>query len=90
MQIMTKKLPAVFAVGMLALAACTRGEPGSVNPASIGDGSSLTRADQRSLKPAPTPALGTVGVPTAPSFGPGVGADINTGIGIQRSNGLVP
>jgi hypothetical protein len=90
MHSMITKLPAALAVGMLALAACTPGEPGSVNPASIGDGSSLTRADQRALKPAPTPALGTVGVPTAPSFGPGVGAGINTGIGIQRYNGLVP
>lgn len=82
---------ATFTVGMIGLiSACTPGEPGSVNPASIGNGSSITRADRRALTPAPTPALGTVGVPTAPSFGPGVGAEINTGIGVQRDNVLVP
>ncbi|RYY12927.1 MAG: hypothetical protein EON55_11305 [Alphaproteobacteria bacterium] len=80
-----------FTVAMIGLmTACTQGEPGHVNPASIGDGSSLTRSDQRALKPAPTPALGTVGAQSAPSFGPGVGAEINTGIGVQRFNGLVP
>lgn len=91
MQTMVPRLPAALVTGLLAvLAACTPGEPGSVNPASIGNGSTLTRADQRALKPAPTPALATVGVPTSPSFGPGVGAEIDTGIGIQRNNGLIP
>ena len=89
---MTSRLSAaLLTIGMIGMiSACTQGEPGSVNPASIGDGSSITRADRRNLKPAPTPALETVGVPTAPSFGPGVGAELNSGIGIQRDNILVP
>lgn len=78
-------------IGLFALmSACTQGEPGSVNPASIGNGASITNADRRALKPAPTPALETVGAPSAPSFGPGVGGGINSGIGIQRDNMLVP
>lgn len=87
----SRRVATAFTVGAIGLmSACTPGEPGSVNPASIGNGSSLTRADRRDLRPAPTPALETVGVPTAPSFGPGVGAEINTGIGVQRDNVLVP
>ena len=70
--------------------ACTQGEPGHVNPASIGTGSSIPRNEQRALAPAPTPALGTVGAADAPSFGPGVGAELNSGIGVQRINPLVP
>ena len=86
-----RRTTATLAAGMLALlSGCVQGEPGSVNPASIGDGSTLTRAEKRDLKPAPTPPLSTIGAPTTPSFGPGVGAEINTGIGIQRYNGLVP
>ena len=41
-------------------------------------------------KPAPTPAPSTLGVPDAPSFGPGVGAGIDDGIGIQPSRDLIP
>ena len=41
-------------------------------------------------KPAPTPTLSTLGVPDAPSFGPGVGAGINDGIGIEPSKDLIP
>ncbi|GEM_PF-4563693 len=74
-------------VGMIGLmTACTQGEPGHVNPASIGTGSSTTRP----LQAAPTPALSTVGAADAPSFGPGIGAELNTGIGVQRYNPLVP
>ena len=74
-------------VGMIGLmTACTQGEPGHVNPASIGTGVSTNRP----LAPAPTPALSTVGAQSAPSFGPGVGAELNSGIGVQRLNDLVP
>lgn len=85
------KFMTTMAVGMIGLmTACTQGEPGHVNPASIGTGASITPSTQRNLKPAPTPSLSTVGAPSAPSFGPGVGAGINTGIGVQRDNVLVP
>lgn len=87
----SRAIATTFTVSMIGLmTACTQGEPGHVNPASIGTGASITRADQRALRPAPTPSLNTIGTPTAPSFGPGVGAEINTGIGIQRDNVLVP
>lgn len=79
-------------IGMMALvSACAQGDPvRTVDPASIGNGSSLTRSDRRALRPAPTPALETVGAQTGPGFGTGVGAGVDTGIGLQPSVGLIP
>ncbi len=88
---LTKVATTICTVAMIGLTtACTQGEPGHVNPASIGTASSVSRTEQRALAPAPTPSLSTVGAADAPSFGPGVGAELNTGIGVQRYNPLVP
>lgn len=79
---MTAKL--AFALATTALfAACSSADRGvyAVPPSKIGIGPT---------QPAPTPTLNTIGAEDAPSFGPGVGAGLDTGIGIQPSTDLIP